>query len=1459
MSRSRRSAIDGGFDAGGQGWILTDGYFFDDPNTPRFFGLATTELNFGGAESITRLVYWHLGLVSFGAVTAAQIAYMESYRAGLPVFGPNGFPGDFILVGFSETPYEAGEYAMGSVDYARPYIQSEAERTTFFGFGSTNASRAQVVFIANEFTIFQDHGRGGLYGYQIGSNSSLIENDTAFSFTGSTFSSNDLFVFEGTAAADIVSARADIPSTLLGLAGNDTLRGGLAADKLTGGVGADRLIGGRGNDVFIFTAVADSNGSSGVDVIEDYTSDDVIDASAVTGATGYSNQLINGVTEISIVTGTGTLLFRSTNQIDSAVILVNLQLTGTTAANSLVGLAGNDVILGLGGIDSLAGGAGNDRLEGGAAADTLRGDAGNDVFVFRSIADSSTASNSVDLIEDFESGKDRIEAIGLGFTSYALAIVNNATQLTLTAPAGQLLIRSTNPITPADIRIGAPLTIAGTANADTLSGLDGNDVISGAGGSDTIAGNDGNDTLRGGAGNDTLSGGNGDDRIEGETDSDQLSGGAGNDVLIGGAGIDGLLGEAGNDQLDGGTENDELSGGDGNDTLLGGSGNDGLDGGSGTDIIEGGAGSDQLSGSQETYTDENFNTIIGDRAIDTFLYRSVQDSPDTGEIDTITGFEAGFDVIDASNLLVTGYFLEFNSLTLFTANGNLLIGLIDGELRASDIRIGDPLTLNGGELADRLEGLDGNDTINGGAGDDVLPGNLGNDTLRGGSGADTFFGEPGDDLIDGGSGIDTLDAIAVLVPVTIDLALGRLQSSAGNDTLVSIENARGGSGNDTLIALDRAPAEIAKRSFQSISTNQTALVLDGSFGLQSNGDIENSTTVPHVSIHATASGLRETYAVTVAAGATLTIDIDGTSGFDSFVEVLNSVGTRLNFNNDFSPIDAGSTSSRDSRLVVTIPTAGVYYIHALRFASSTTGSAITAGQTYVMHVSLTGGALANTGSQLDGAGGDDLLISGRGNDVLEGGFSTGPLGDTASYQNARNGVTVNLATGTATGDGTDTLSRIANATGSSFADRLTGDTGRNRLDGGNGDDILNGQAANDILNGGPGIDTAVYAVARSAATITRNGDGTVTVNAGADGIDALNGIEQLQFSDGLYVFARFQNADAPRINNFTVGAGGWTTQDRVPRQMADVNGDGRADIVGFGQAGTLVALGQANGSFAAPVVGLANFGIDQGWTSDNIFRRQLADVNGDGRDDIVGFGTAGVLVALAQANGTFSAPTLRSTNFNPANGWTSQDRFARTLADVNGDGLADIVGFGTFGTLVALGTAGGTFGPANFALANFGANQGWTSNNQFHREVGDVNGDGRADIVGFGAFGTQVALGQANGTFAAATLVLNNFGTNQGWSTQDVFTRDLADVNGDGRDDIVGFGVAGTFVAYGQADGRFSAASFDVANFGRNQGWTSDNIFHRELADVNGDGRADIIGFGQNGVFAALAFDGQVI
>jgi hypothetical protein len=423
--------------------------------------------------------------------------------------------------------------------------------------------------------------------------------------------------------------------------------------------------------------------------------------------------------------------------------------------------------------------------------------------------------------------------------------------------------------------------------------------------------------------------------------------------------------------------------------------------------------------------------------------------------------------------------------------------------------------------------------------------------------------------------------------------------------------------------------------------------------------------------------------------------------------------------------------------------------------------------------------------------------------------------------------------------------------GSRGNDILDGGAGNDRLLGGDGEDKLIGGLGSDRLEGGRGIDTAVFSASRSQAAVARNADGTLSVGMGPDGTDTASSVEQFQFSDGLYSF-QFHQPGAVLVGNFAVGAGGWSSQDRYPRHLADVNGDGFSDIVGFGEAGVAVSLGSANGSFSAPGLRVANFGQSAGWTSDNLYHRELADLNGDGRADIVGFGVAGTIVSFGKADGTFTDPVTATANFGTNQGWTTQDSYARTTGDVNGDGKADLIGFGAAGTLVALGNGDGTFRTAALTLANFGVQQGWTSDNAFHREVADVNGDGLEDLLGFGVAGTWVALSTGDGAFGAPQLVLGNFGRDQGWSSQNSFARDVADVNGDSYADIVGFGVAGSYVAYGKANGSFGAPSLDVLNFGANQGWTSDNSYHRELADINNDGTIDIVGFGQAGVLVGL-------
>jgi len=455
-------------------------------------------------------------------------------------------------------------------------------------------------------------------------------------------------------------------------------------------------------------------------------------------------------------------------------------------------------------------------------------------------------------------------------------------------------------------------------------------------------------------------------------------------------------------------------------------------------------------------------------------------------------------------------------------------------------------------------------------------------------------------------------------------------------------------------------------------------------------------------------------------------------------------------------------------------------------------------------------------------------------------------------------------------------------------------------------DVITGAAGNDTIDGGAGNDVAVYAATRANSTVTHDAvTHTWTVASAADGTDTVKNVEQYQFANGLYSFqfatatnvlANFGGqqgwtsqatnqrllADVNGDGNMDIVGFGfsavrvalgngdgtfqaakigvanfgpaqdWNTQDHYPRLLADVNGDGRADIVGFGYAGTFISLGQADGTFGATQLGIANFGGQLGWNSQNVNLRLVADVNGDGKADILGFGFSAVRVALGNGDGTFQAAKIGIADFGPSLGWTNQDQYSRQLADVDGDGKLDLVGFGGGAVFTALGNGDGTFQASHIALADMSTALGWTSQSAFPRVMADVNGDGRADIIGFGYGGASVALARADGTFNAASLAVAGFGAAQGWTTQDTTPRYLTDINHDGKLDILGFGPDGTAIAYGNGDGTFTAVSKDLANFGNAQGWTSnDNNLH-QIADLNGDGLPDVLGFAFAGVKVAM-------
>ncbi|KAF8871739.1 hypothetical protein CPB84DRAFT_1800513 [Gymnopilus junonius] len=316
---------------------------------------------------------------------------------------------------------------------------------------------------------------------------------------------------------------------------------------------------------------------------------------------------------------------------------------------------------------------------------------------------------------------------------------------------------------------------------------------------------------------------------------------------------------------------------------------------------------------------------------------------------------------------------------------------------------------------------------------------------------------------------------------------------------------------------------------------------------------------------------------------------------------------------------------------------------------------------------------------------------------------------------------------------------------------------------------------------------------------------------------------------------------------FNNEAGRWRVENHV-RLLADTTGNGRLDIVGFSDAGVSISVSKGDNIFEEPNFVLAEFGYDAGWRVEKHLRF-VADLRNTGRGDIIGFGDQGVFVSLNNGDSTFSPSKLAVADFGyEAGGWTP-DVSLRFLADLNGNGLLDIIGFGRV-VWASFNNGDGTFQPLKSVLADFSNGQAWY-NDRHPRFVADLTGDGKPDLIGMKDDGVYVAFNNGDGTFNAAQKVVDNeFCYSKGWRVEKhpIF---IADLTGDGRGDIVGFYDDGVYVAINNGDKTFNPAKRVLDKFSWKENWVIEK-HPRFLVDTTGDGRADIVGIWDSDVYTLL-------
>ena len=291
---------------------------------------------------------------------------------------------------------------------------------------------------------------------------------------------------------------------------------------------------------------------------------------------------------------------------------------------------------------------------------------------------------------------------------------------------------------------------------------------------------------------------------------------------------------------------------------------------------------------------------------------------------------------------------------------------------------------------------------------------------------------------------------------------------------------------------------------------------------------------------------------------------------------------------------------------------------------------------------------------------------------------------------------------------------------------------------------------------------------------------------------------------------------------------------------ADLNGDGKPDLVLFNNAQAAIMLNNGDGSFAAPV------NIDP--TILNMHLMQVADFNNDGKPDLVGCGTDSgenphLIIYLNDGAGNFTPSTNRSL---------SHSCQGLQVGDTNGDGNQDVI-IGVFHILT--GDGAGHFNGESIQTINVNPTQHPEITGCFAEgfRAADFFNNGRVSLLITGVcnnppgqntidYGTLYA-GWNDGTGGYTFYEVDE--ANVTWE----FTGNAVDVDGDGFPDALmthrlnGINNSQVLyavdVAFNTRDGGFNVV--DMFNLDATNTPNNTVVFSAASADWELDGLPDVV------------------
>ncbi|GAB3979129.1 hypothetical protein GCM10029978_073680 [Actinoallomurus acanthiterrae] len=341
------------------------------------------------------------------------------------------------------------------------------------------------------------------------------------------------------------------------------------------------------------------------------------------------------------------------------------------------------------------------------------------------------------------------------------------------------------------------------------------------------------------------------------------------------------------------------------------------------------------------------------------------------------------------------------------------------------------------------------------------------------------------------------------------------------------------------------------------------------------------------------------------------------------------------------------------------------------------------------------------------------------------------------------------------------------------------------------------------------------------------------------GATPIEHVTHASFNDGTLAGWPTGDYQAYRYKNIVDDAPAPTRWVSSP---ADVNGDGKADIVALDSSGRLW-LYPSSGQAVNDHVLSGSVRVGTGWGG--FGQLYVSDITGDGKADIVALDGKGQLW-LYPSTGQTVADHVVGGAVRIGTGWGAFNRLI--TADVTGDGKADIVTLDNKGQLWLYPSTGQAVTDHVLSGA-VRIGTGWGGFGQLY--VSDITGDGKADIVALDGKG-QLWLYPSTGQAVTDHVLSGSVRIGTGWGGFGQLY--VSDITGDHKADIVALDGKGQLWLYpstGQAvTDHVLSGSVRIGT-----GWGGFSALLTN--DVTGDGTSDVVALDTSGQLWLYPSSGQ--